>query len=178
MSADDTGNLVLRIQNAGKAEISGFELEIQARPVDNMDIIGSVGYTDFEITELDAGVSDFTIDTEAVKTPKWNASLGVQYTWELNAGNLLSFRADGSYQGKTYQDIQNTEIIASAAHSIFNARLVYDNFDSNWQVALFVTNLTDKRYITNGFQTLTSFGLANVIYGRPRELGLSFKKSF
>jgi len=178
ISADDTGNLVLRIQNAGKAEISGFELEIQARPVDNMDIIGSVGYTDFEITELDAGVSDFTIDTEAVKTPKWNASLGVQYTWELDAGNLLSFRADGSYQGKTYQDIQNTEIIASAAHSIFNARLVYDNFDSNWQVALFVTNLTDKRYITNGFQTLTSFGLANVIYGRPRELGLSFKKSF
>jgi len=178
ISADATGNLVLRIQNAGKAEITGFELEMQAIPIANLDIVASIGYVDFKIKELDPGVVDFNLDTKAVKTPEWNASLGVQYTWELEGNNLLSFRADGSYQDKTYQDVQNTEMIAADAYTLFSARLVYDNFDSGWEVALFATNLTDKEYITNSFQTLPSFGLANVMFGRPREIGLSFKKTF
>lgn len=178
ISADESGNHTLRIQNAGKARIQGFELEMQARPTANLDIIGSLGYVDFQITELDPGVVDFNLDTQAMKTPEWNGSLGATYTWEVSNDVSIALHGDWTYQSKTYQDIQNTEMIASPAYSLFNARLTYTNEDGNWEVALFGTNLTDQAYITGGYQALASFGLADVLYGRPREWGLTFKKRF
>jgi len=178
ISADSNGNLVLRIQNAGKAEIKGFELEMQARPIPNFDIVGSLGYVDFQITELAAGVVELTLDTQAPKSPKWNGSLGMQYTWDVNNDATLSIRGDWTYQSKTQQNVQNTDLIEAEAYSLFNARLVYENFDGGWELALFGTNLADKEYIVNGYQTLTSFGTANLIYGRPREWGISLKKRF
>jgi len=178
ISANANGILELRIQNAGKAKIKGFELELQARPVANLDIIGSLGYVDFEITELDAGVEDFDINARAMKTPEWNFSLGAQYTVEIDNSNQVSLRGDWTYQSETEQNVQNTEFIRSPGYGLLNTRLTYENLDNNWEVALFVTNLTDKAYITNGYQTLTSFGTANVSYGRPREWGLTVKKRF
>ncbi len=178
ISADENGVLALRIQNAGKARIKGFELEMQARPTANFDLIGSVGYVDFEITELAAGVQDFTITAQAIKTPEWNASFGAQYTWDISDDSSMSLRGDWTYQSKTYQDVQNTEMIAAPGYSLLNARLTYMNDEGNWEMALFVTNLTDKAYIASAYQTLTSFGTANLIYGRPREWGLTVKKRF
>lgn len=178
ISADSSGNLVLRIQNAGKAEIKGFELEMQARPSANFDIIGSLGYVDFQIKELAPGVVELTLDTKSPKAPEWNASLGMQYTWDVSSDAILSIRGDWTYQSKTFQDVQNTEIIAADGYSVFNARLVYENFENGWELALFGTNLADKEYVVNGYQTLTSFGTGNLIYGRPREWGLSLKKRF
>ncbi|NOX25300.1 MAG: TonB-dependent receptor [Deltaproteobacteria bacterium] len=178
ISADANGILQLRIQNAGKARIKGFELEMQARPVANFDITGSLGYVDFKITELDPGVVDFNINSKAVKTPEWNASLGAQYTWDISVDSSISLRGDWTYQSKTFQDVQNSELVASPGYSLLNARLTYINHDGNWEIALFATNLTDKAYIVNGYQTLTSFGTANLIYGRPREWGLTLKKRF
>ena len=178
IGADENGILALRIQNAGKARIKGFELEMQARPTANFDLIGSLGYIDFEITELDPGVQDFTITSKAMKTPEWNASFGAQYTWDISTDSSMSLRGDWTYQSKTYQDVQNTEMIAAPGYSLFNARLTYMNDAGNWEMALFVTNLTDKAYIASAYQTLTSFGTANLIYGRPREWGLSVKKRF
>ncbi len=178
ISADENGVLALRIQNAGKAKIQGFELELQARPTANLDIIGSLGYVDFEITQLDPGVQDFNLNSQAMKTPEWNFSLGAEYTVEINSSSELSLRGDWTYQSETEQNVQNTDLIRSPGYSLLNSRLTYSNLDNNWEIALFVTNLTDKAYIASGFQTLTSFGTANVIYGRPREWGLTVKKRF
>ncbi len=178
ISADENGVLALRIQNAGKATIKGFELELQARPVANFDIIGSLGYVDFEITELDAGVQDFNLNTQAMKTPEWNFSLGAQYTVEINSSSEISLRGDWTYQSETEQNVQNTDLIRAPGYGLVNTRLTYSNLDNDWEIALFVTNLTDKAYITSGYQTLTSFGTANLIYGRPREWGLTVKKRF
>ena len=178
ISADANGNLVLRIQNAGKAEIKGLELEMQAKPSANFDVVGSLGYVDFKIKELDPGVVELTLDTEAPKAPEWNASLGMQYTWDVSDNAILSIRGDWTYQSKTYQDILNTESIAAEGYSLFNARLVYENFEGGWELAIFGTNLADKEYVVTGYQTLSSFGTTNLVYGRPREWGLSLKKRF
>ncbi|VAX04826.1 TonB-dependent receptor [hydrothermal vent metagenome] len=178
ISADENGVLALRIQNAGKAKIQGFELELQARPTANLDIIGSLGYVDFEITQLDAGVQDFNLNTRAMKTPEWNFSLGAEYTVEIDSSSEISLRGDWTYQSETEQNVQNTDLIRAPGYGLLNTRLTYSNLDNDWEIALFVTNLTDKTYVSSGFQTLTSFGTANLIYGRPREWGLTVKKRF
>jgi len=178
ISDDGTGNLQLRAQNAGKARIKGFELELQARPVANFDIIASLGYVDFEFTFLEDGVQDFNLDSHAIKTPEWNGSLGAQYTWDVSSESAVTLRGDWTYQSKTFQDIQNSDQLIAPGYSLLNARLTYENHDGNWEIALSATNLTDKEYIVSGYQTLASFGTANLIYGRPREWGLTVKKRF
>jgi len=178
ISADATGNLVLRIQNAGKAKVRGLEFEMQARPTPGLDINASAGYVDFEFTELNAGVQEITIDAVPPKTPKWTATAGVQYSWDVGDSSSMYIRGDWSYQARTHQNVQNTDIIEAPAYSLVNARLVYENEDGGWSAALSVTNLTDEIYVANGYQTLTSFGTANLMYGRPREWGFSIKKEF
>ncbi|MEX0299555.1 MAG: TonB-dependent receptor [Kordiimonas sp.] len=178
ISADATGNLVLRIQNAGKAKVRGIELAMQARPTLGLDINASAGYIDFEFTELNDGVQEITLDTVSPKTPKWTATAGVQYSWDIGDHSSMYVRGDWSYQARAHQDVQNTDLVEAPAYNVFNARLVYEHEESGWSAALSVTNLTNKIYVVNGFQTLTSFGTANFTYGRPREWGFSIKKEF
>lgn len=178
ISADNTGNLVLRIQNAGKATVKGLEFEMLARPTPNLDINASVGHVDFQFKELNAGVQEVTIDSVPPKTPSWTANAGIQYSWDVGKDSSMYIRGDWSYQSRTHQDIQNSAQIEAPSFSVINARLQYENNEQGWSAALLVTNLTNKEYVTSGYQTLTSFGTANLIYGRPREWGFSIKKNF
>ncbi|NOX93655.1 MAG: TonB-dependent receptor, partial [Alphaproteobacteria bacterium] len=111
ISADVNGNLVLRIQNAGDAEVKGFEVEMEAQPAPGLNIIGSVGYTDFKLTSVDPGLVEININSQQVKTPKWTAAVGAQYTWQVGDSSQISARGDWTYQGSTFQDVQNTPLI-------------------------------------------------------------------
>lgn len=173
----NTGSLVQTIDNVGEAEISGVELEIQARPIGGLELMLSAGYLDFEITKLDAVVPGVTKSSKQPRTPRWTASATVAYRWSLGSGELL-VRGDWAYAGSSFADIQNTAQLERGSNNIFNARIQYDLPDSGWEFALFGTNLTDKRYLVNGLSTLDSFGHVEGYYNRPREWGVSVKKSF
>ena len=178
VNADSSGNLILLIQNAGKATIKGIEAELHARPVTGLDITGSLGYTDFQFDRLNAGVVGITLSTKPAKTPKWTASGSVQYAFPVGAFGLLSLRGDWIYTSSYFQDNTDTPFIQQSAFSRFNARLVFEHVDGGWQIFAFGTNLSDKRYIANGLAALNSFGTAEATYGRPREWGIGLKKQF
>lgn len=175
-TTDSTGNLVLIVENAGKAEVKGFEVEIQARPVPGLDITGSVGYTDFKFKSLNPGAT-ITLDTQQPKSPKWNASGSIQYTFELEESGFLTIRGDWSYVGKNFADVVNTEVIAQRGHSLFSARLVYEPPSEQWEVAVFGTNLSNERYIENGIAA-PAFGHAEGFFAPPRQWGVRLKARF
>ncbi len=178
VNADESGNLILLIQNAGKATVKGLEAELHARPATGLDITGSLGYTDFQFDRLVAGVVGITLDTVPAKTPKWTASASIQYAFPVGDSGLVSLRGDWVYTSSYFQDNVNTPFIAQSGFSRFNARLVFEHVGGGWQVFVFGTNLTDKRYIANGLAALDSFGTAEAVYGRPREWGMGLKKQF
>ena len=66
--------------------------------------------------------------------------------------------------------------ITQRAYALLNARLTYEAA-ANWSIAVFGTNLTDKRYLNSGFYS-DSFLLEFVTLGRPREYGLSINVKF
>jgi len=177
VSADSTGNLILIIDNAAKGRVQGFEVEFQGRPAVGLDITGGLGYLDAKYKDV-GNATDITLASKFVKTPKWTANASVQYSMPLGNSSVLSIRGDWSYTAKVYQEPTNAESIAQPGFSLFNARLTYENLDGDWEVAVFGTNLADKRYIINGLQALASFGTAEAVYGRPREWGVSVKKRF
>ncbi len=176
--SENTGSVILRTDNIGSAETKGVELELQAVPTEGLEVGFNLAYLDFQITELDPTVVDVTIDNKQVRSPKWSGSAFFQYRWTVQNGAEISLRGDWAYEDDSFSDIVNTPSIIRKAHSIFNARLSYLMPDSGWEVALFGTNLTDKRYIDNGSSDIGPFGYSEAVYNRPREWGVMVRKTF
>ncbi|MEX0297961.1 MAG: TonB-dependent receptor, partial [Kordiimonas sp.] len=89
VSADENGVLQLVVDNAGDAEVKGFEVELTAKPTANLDVSSAIGYTDFKLTELAPGATDITLESSWPKTPSWTASSSIQYTIPID--NFGSF---------------------------------------------------------------------------------------
>ena len=165
------------VDNAGEAEIKGFEMEIVATPTLGLELSAGVGYTDAEYTEVEPG-SAVTLDTNFINTPEWSGVLSGQYTMSLENWGELTGRLDYAYQSKTYYDIENSPLIIQDGYGLLQARIDLESSDGKWAASVFGTNLTDERYITAGIDRVSVLGFAQVHYGRPREWGVSFKYNF
>lgn len=167
------------IQNAAEARIKGFELELQARPIEALRIEAGLGYLDAEYRKVDlralnAGV---TTNTKLQNAPEWTLSAGVSYT--IEAGDIGSFqpRVDWSYRSRVYNDAVNTPLLVQDGYHLVNASIVFNNPTRDWSISLGVKNLTNEVYLGSGFAD--SFGgLVEGVYGRPREWYLSARYSF
>ncbi len=177
-SADESGNLVLIIDNAAKAEVKGFEFDFLAVPTERWMISAGAGYTDARYTDTSDAVG-ITTDSKFVNTPEWTTNASLQYALPLGGSfGELRFRGDWSYRSKVYYDIQNTEVFAQPSFSLLGARITLHNDEHDWDVVLSGTNLTDEVYITYGAQAYDAFGYAEAIYAVGRQWALSFNKRF
>jgi len=166
------GQPIFVIQNAGRAEIRGFELELEAYPATGWNVSANVGYTDTELVEVAPGVAVSVEDGVSLpKSPEWSGSAAVQYAFDLGEQGVLIPRLDYSYTSKVYNDLLNSELIAQPAYGRVNARLAWTAFSGRWEVAGFVTNLTDEEYLTHGVVP-GGFGFSLGVPGRPREWGM------
>jgi len=176
--SQNTGSLVLRTDNVGAATIKGLEMDLQAAPAEGFLVGWNLGYLDFSIKELDPTVVGVSKNSKGVRAPKWTMSAYVEYSWDVRNNGEITLRGDWSYESESFSDITNTPSIIREAHSIINARISYAMVENGWEISLFGTNLTDKRFINSGSSDLNSFGFTEAIYNRPREWGLSVKKTF
>ncbi len=178
--SQNTGTLILRTDNIGSAEIQGLELEIQAVPMPGLDIGATLGYLDFDITSLDPTlqVQTVNLNTKNVRTPEWSASTHLQYTWPWRDYGEFSVRGDWAFEDSSFSDIANTPSVIRKAHSIVNARISFEMPKNGWQLTLLGTNLTNKRVINSGSSDLGAFGFTEAIYNRPREWGVTIRKTF
>jgi iron complex outermembrane receptor protein len=171
------GNVAVVVENGGEAEMIGFELELHARPIENLDLIAGVGYIDAEFTSIAPGAT-ITEDTQFVKTPDWDVNLGAQYRWPLAALGTLTARVDWAYRSEYYNDVNNTPELIQDPVGLLNARLAFDDPSETWQLAVFGTNLTDEHRISAGLGALNAIGFNEVQYGRRLEWGVSLTYRF
>ncbi len=167
---DASGQPATVIENAGEAEVSGFELEVSARPSASFELNLGVGYTDAEYTSLRDDVQAITIADTIPKTPEWSVVLSPSYTWRRAGGGSLILRADYSYKSKYFNDVANNEAAAQDAFALVNARASYLLPSGDWELALWGKNLTDEEYLEAGLVP-EAFGPAIGVGGRPREWG-------
>jgi len=172
VQATESGNLLLVVENAGKARVKGFEVEAKARPVRWLDLSGGLGYTDAKFTKLKPGAT-VTRASRFQHTPKWNANLSAQVTAPAGNAGTITLRGDYTYTSKLFNDSNNTPQIAQNGYSLINARLAFTSASEAWEIALFGTNLGDKTYFVSGIAALDSFGTAEAVLGRPREWGIT-----
>jgi iron complex outermembrane receptor protein len=151
---------------AGGEQIKGIELEAFAEPIDNLNLNLSVGYTD---RGSETG--------RPVGFPDWTGSGGISYTIEEVLGGSLTPRLDLYYVGKIAYSTNITRT-DDEARVTANGRITYVNYDHDYEVALGVTNLFDKKYFR---QKIAFSSFATVDIGQPappREWYLQVKKRF
>ena len=162
------------IQNAAKARIKGFEVEILAQPIDGLRFEAGLGFLDAKYKEVDiralnAGVN---VNTHLQNAPKWTLSAGVSYAFELGESGRITPRGDWSYRSRVYNDAVNTPQLVQDGYHLVNAAIAYSDKSDLWNVTLGVKNLTKEVYLGSGYAD--SFGgIFEGVYGRPREWYLS-----
>jgi iron complex outermembrane recepter protein len=162
------------IINGGKGVIEGAEAEVVARPVAALQIDASASYLDFHYTSIPPGTG-LTLEDTLPYSPKFRGSLGIQYAIPLGAHGSLIPRVDASYQSSLYTTSENLLTSLLSEYTLVNGRLTW-NANAPWQVALFVTNLADRRYVNNLFPASSDYIEGSP--ARPREWGLSIRRTF
>lgn len=165
------------IFNAGEAEVSGGEIEINWFPTDNLELRGGLGYTNSDIS-AEVGLLSYK-DAQAANTPELTYNLMTRYFWEVN-GNVNAYvQADYVYQDDVYFSLDNLQAISQEGYGLINLRAGFDfEVDEQWwSVSAWVKNVSDEEYFT---EILTS-GSAGVISGQigsPRMYGITIKSEF
>jgi len=175
--ADALGNLLLVTENAGTANITGFEAELRAMVTDNFVIDASLGLLDAKYDQLNPGAT-VTTDLRLARTPDFTMSLGGEYTFELSDAFDLTLRGDYSYRSSQALDPANTAILIQDGYGLLGGRITLTPQDANWEVAIYGKNLTDELYLVGGLTVLDSFGTVEGSYGLPSEWGIATKLKF
>jgi iron complex outermembrane receptor protein len=168
------------IINAGKAHMSGVELEGQVRPIDNLRINFGYGYTNAKYDEfiLPSGV-DVTNTYVFPLTPKHNYTLGAEYRWAGVAGGDVVASLNYSWRGEQAGGINNDPLSYRKAYGLLDGRLSLSDINigagRTAEISLWGKNLLDEEYWVSGIN-LTLFTVRQ--WGDPRSLGLQANVKF
>ncbi len=181
--------------NAAQASLFGFEWEGNLGLVrdfvhsgDALDYRFSFGYIDAEFDEyLGRGTPtspppDVTDQARFQNTPKVTAYSQLSYTTPFGVvgkDGALNLYASASYRAFTFQNNFPTPL-DQPAYVLANAGFSWTSDNGRLTVGLHGTNLTDKRYVTAGYDFVTvlpafantplgASGVQTVFFGNPRQ---------
>jgi iron complex outermembrane receptor protein len=165
--AGDGGTIVI---NAGHVRMEGVEGDFEARPLAGLQFDGSASYFNYRTLDLgDAAgqVGGPTLHTTAPFVPRWQASLGIQYTQSLRGAGSLMMRIDEAFRSLVYFDLANTPGSAQSGYGLTSAHLSWTGRDHQWTAAVEVANLTNKLYYVTKTPALNADGSLFSVNGTP-----------
>ncbi len=163
----DGGTIVV---NAGHARIEGVEADFEARPLPGLQIDGGGSYLNFRILNLGDAAGQAggpTLHSTAPFIPRWQLSLGTQFTQPLGQAGSLTARIDGSYRSLVYFDLANTPAGSQPGYAVANARISWSDRDERWMAALEIANLTGRLYYYTKTPALNADGSLFSVNGTP-----------
>lgn len=169
--------------NVEEARVRGVEADMSIRPVDWLQLGGTLAYTDAKYTKNTA-----TVGTTVVKfgpygdVPKWSGSAFAKVEHELGDGSVASLRGDIYTQSSFFYSNAADTILPGtqiAGYSLVDLRAEWAKIGgSGVSVSAYVKNLTDKKYNTGGFALGAVNAINSVLPGLPRMYGLEAKVDF
>lgn len=170
-------------RNAAKATTKGVELELVSQPIDGLLINGSLGYVDARYDDFPDAEDQLTGDIinragqTFNRTPDFNSFVSVQYSIPVDIADSSSMngwltpRLEWAYRSRYH--ILEPELVdgIQSGYNLLNARLSYDFFDDQAQVAIWGQNLLDVAYFTEAFGAVSTFGVVTQYYDPPVTFG-------
>ncbi len=172
-----TGVVQNFLANLSKAEITGAEFELTARPTPNFEVRAGVGLLDgknkdpqplFDGPFSGAGVF---APRKLANSPPYTVNLALSYDVPLANGGSLRFATDANRAGKHYKEIQNA--LEIQPQGLWNGSVAWRGPDDRWTVSLWGRNLADEEFIMDTLSTPAQNGWGVIVYGMPRTYGIS-----
>jgi iron complex outermembrane receptor protein len=177
VSEVDHNSYAFVIKNAAKAHSQGVELELQARPIQGLDLFAGFGYTEAKFDDFTATEWNDTYTALVQKdyennylqyAPKYTYNLGVQY----RHGSGFFGRVD-LFGDKFYGNYANTA--EQSSYETVNLRIGYEC--EHFDFILWGKNVFDEEYLT--YVTLAGYGDYNAgADGPPQTFGATLTYRF
>jgi len=149
------------VQNAGKAESLGIEMDGRWRVTESLTLTASLGYLDFQwkdfgeakcftsglITPANLNPDGQSCDLagkENAYTPEWTATLGANHVYRLSDNIELKSAIDILFMDNHYVINDLNPNLEQSGYTKVNARIAIAKTDNKWEVALVGKNLSDK----------------------------------
>lgn len=158
--------------NVGRSHLDGFEVEVQARPLQTIGLYASVGHvrTRFDDFSLPSGATT-TVSLSGTQfpfAPRWTLAGGI----DAKLASSLWINVNGNYRSAIFTDPGTNQSQQQVyGRAIFDIALRYEAH--NWAATLFARNLLDKHYVQYDYAAV---GYA--ILGDPRTVGLRLDGHF
>lgn len=168
------GKGVTRLQNAASASVKGAELQVQALPLDNLQVQFSLGLLDTKYKDYTALVNGVDVSYSGnsfARSPKVTAVLAAEYGFDLFQGRLfvggdINTRSDFHFNSAAYK---TNDAYLHAGYTLTNLHARYVFPGKQIELSAYVDNLTDKDYWQAAYPSgVTSAGYA---LGAPRTVG-------
>jgi iron complex outermembrane receptor protein len=179
--------------NAAEATVKGIELELQAVPLENLELGASLGWLDAKYDSFITPYGSCTAANVALdprcagrvglprlidasgntlnNAPELKGSLSARYTVSLGNGGGLSFFAQAAYQDEVFFNPDNSASMTQESYTVFDARIGYDSPSGAFSVAVFGKNLGDEEYFHNIVQFTSTSDTVRDVFNVGHALG-------
>jgi iron complex outermembrane receptor protein len=167
------------VENAASATIQGVEWEQILRPGARSELRLSYSYLESKYNRYFSPVLGDLSNQPFPYTPRSKVSVSAQHELPLpNQLGKVSLSVAFSYQSTTSGQ-QNGPYEAIAGYGLLNGRLDWSGLlGSGLEISAFVTNVTNKVYVTRLSESYSSTGTPGVSYGEPRIIGGQLRYQF
>jgi iron complex outermembrane receptor protein len=173
---DQNNNIIITVDNAGKAIIHGGEIEstLLVPGIDGLVLSGNLGITAARYKTFDrVGFKDVNLPN----TPAYTGSATAAYTLGLGRFGDLSPRVTWAYTAQKTSDVSDPHYTRVPKHGVLSARISWAMPDGKTNLAIFGNNLLDREYFANAID-INALGTAFYYYAPPLTYGLELSRSF
>ena len=186
------GSFGTAVDNAGKVQYTGFEIEAQVRPTDNIWFDGNVGYTHKKFKEyltLNAAnqQADISSVVEPAYGPDWTGAIAANAQFPIGGDAKVTARVgytyiDGYYMFGNPITAPFKEQTKGDSRGLVDAQLRVDGISiggitKDIGLTFWGKNLTSKKYVSRAVD-FGQLGFAGTIYGDPRTYGVTLDMEF
>ncbi|MES2067120.1 MAG: TonB-dependent receptor [Pseudomonadota bacterium] len=183
---DSSQTVALRgyLSNIPKVTVKGFEADVTANVTRAFQLRGNVAYAHGSYATYPAGPCPLEVQTAATAAcnltgrplaglPKWSTTIGGDYTLPLGSAALI-LHADSSWRTSYYGDPSLSKYTLIDGYNVTNASLGLRS-KSGLEVAVFVRNLFNAKYIQNLTIQAGNSGLILGTPSDPRVIGVTLR---
>jgi outer membrane receptor protein involved in Fe transport len=168
--------------NAGAATSKGGEIEVNARPLQPLQVSLGVGYQDAKITRSGADSPQQPGDP-VFEVPDLTANASLSWTQPLWGSDRLVPEIDYAYVGRSFSANNITGVNGFSTrerpgYDVLNAHLAFDHND--WEIAVVAKNVTNEHANLADSRSIgaETAGRPRLVVNQPRTIGLEFRTHF
>lgn len=178
------------LQNAGKIESHGIEIEATALPMEGLTLESAITYQKAKFAsflsgpcqfgEVSNGVIPSTCDRSGDRVPnvpEW--TLHGAATYEHSIGPVMGYlRGEATYWSDQITDTNNDPRKLQSGYTLVNGRLGIRSDDGRMDISVWAKNIFNEDYIYIAFDGVVQDGKLYAYPNEPRTFGVTLRTQF